>query len=239
MNNVCTVPENLLDLPCFVISLDRRADRREEALRRVSEAGFETVTTFPAIDGRNFAQLRQAWRQFPPELFDKALPTFKTKRGTQGCYLSHVILWKKISHEEIPAAIIFEDDVVFHENWHELYPTYWAQTPKNFDIVYMGADVLDFKSKPGVICCPVLCNHATILSCGGATKLYDYITSQRPAPLDFVIYALQKRLVASDNSETLRWYNWVAQTDMDLPEINTNRHVGLVYQDRKFKSDNY
>lgn len=238
MTLACALPATLLDLPCYVINLERNTRRLEDTLCRLCEVGFTNVTRFPGIDGRNSMQLRKAWQQFSPEFFASATPAFKHSRGNQGCYLSHITLWKKISDEGIPAAIIFEDDVLFHEKWIELYTHYWRQTPKDFDTVYMGSDIVNAKPYADVICCPVVCNHATIISCTGATKLYDYATNQRPAPLDFVVYAWQKRLIAGGNKDILRWYVWSERTNMPLPGIN-NSHVGLVYQDRTFVSENY
>jgi GR25 family glycosyltransferase involved in LPS biosynthesis len=74
---------------------------------------------FDAVDGHSL----------PIEEFVKEGIEMKC-RGSCGCALSHKRLWKKIVDEDIDRAIVFEDDVIFHEKFRKLMPFFWKQTPR-------------------------------------------------------------------------------------------------------------
>lgn len=230
---------NLLDLPCYIINLTRNTARWNSAYSRATAAGFKNIVRFPAIDGRTRYRLRLSleWKKFPPKFLHNAPRYFKLGRGMQGCYLSHMSVWRHISDQGIPAAIVFEDDIIFHENWQELWPQYWEQTPKNLDVLYMGSDI-EFEPSSKVERQAVWCNHAILFTCAGATKMYDYVKSQPPDSIDFVTLRWQRELLKRGLHDVLNWYVWTARTSLPLVGVDKLRHVGLVFQDRSFPSEN-
>ena len=91
----------------FVISLARAKDRRAAMIERLNGLGapYEIVD---AVDGEAAA----------PALYESRLrrDIFRRKYGRNmtlgeiGCYLSHYNLWRRVANENIPCALILEDD---------------------------------------------------------------------------------------------------------------------------------
>jgi hypothetical protein len=235
-NNYVTVG-NFLSLPCYIINLARNKTRWAVAYSRAVSAGFTDIIRFDAVDGWDASVRYATWRSsFPENFLAKSAAAFRGAPGVQGCYLSHMALWKEISDKEIPAAIVLEDDIFFHEDWHALWPIYWQQTPKNFDAVYMGSYV-SFAPGPAVDVQPVFCNHAVVLTCRGATKLRDYTLSQPGRAIDCVSHFWQSSILRAGQQDVFNWYVWSARTKTRLVDATQANHIGLVFQDRLFPSD--
>lgn len=97
--------------PMFVLNLDRSVKRWETAKAVMDGAGLE-VQRFPAVDGRLLSKeelLRESTK----------IATFFQPRGVIGCYLSHKKFWKMIVDNDLPAAIVFEDDVELVDGFKE------------------------------------------------------------------------------------------------------------------------
>lgn len=102
-------------LPCYLINLPRSADRRQRMEEQLARLGL-SYTLFPAVDGR------ARWEELLPTLdaaaFDRntgrpALP------GEVGVYHSHLGVWRRFFETGAPEALVLEDDVVFHDDFHE------------------------------------------------------------------------------------------------------------------------
>lgn len=57
-----------------------------------------------------------------------------------GCFLSHYKTWKMLSESENDNAIIFEDDVIFKEDFVKDFNN--IETPNDFDILLVGGTIL-------------------------------------------------------------------------------------------------
>lgn len=55
-----------------------------------------------------------------------------------GLSLAHLFVWQDILLRQLEAAWVFEDDVVFHTRFKELFPLYWRQVPINYEAVWIG-----------------------------------------------------------------------------------------------------
>ena len=95
-------------IPSFVINLDDRVHRWER---------FEQLkigaTRIPAVDTREDPSV--ALKKFgltlaPPDKLSKLY--FKHSKGAVGCYLSHYIFWKQVVENDLPTAVVFEDDAL-------------------------------------------------------------------------------------------------------------------------------
>jgi len=53
--------------------------------------------------------------------------------------IKHYEVLKKIANSSDPYAIILEDDVIFDLNFLELFKKYLKETPKDFDVIFMGS----------------------------------------------------------------------------------------------------
>ncbi|MDF7676943.1 glycosyltransferase family 25 protein [Neisseriaceae bacterium ESL0693] len=94
-------------LKTFLINLDRRIDRFEFVKQQLDklDIGFERIS---AIDGQ-FCSAEQI------QIFNQNKFLLQCKRqvvrGEMGCALSHRSVWQRIVDEQIPYALILEDDI--------------------------------------------------------------------------------------------------------------------------------
>ena len=61
--------------------------------------------------------------------------------GMIGCWLSHLKVWKKVVDENLPYAIVLEDDTIFPENYSNKINGLLPLIPENADIVLLGCSV--------------------------------------------------------------------------------------------------
>ncbi|MGI9252894.1 MAG: glycosyltransferase family 25 protein, partial [Thermomicrobiales bacterium] len=129
----------VLDAPAFVINLDRSAERLRPVTDRIAVAGFTDIRRVRAVDGTDSEALAAAWAALgnPPLAYGDH--SFRHRTGHQGCFLSHVQLWQRMIEEGIESATIFEDDVMFHDDWTEMAENRWAATPAGTHVVWFGA----------------------------------------------------------------------------------------------------
>ena len=83
----------------FVINLERSVDRRMDMDRQLRHLGTD-YEIWSAVDGRAMDE----------PVYMQCGGAHGLFRGEVGCYLSHLSLWKKIRDEQIPLALILEDD---------------------------------------------------------------------------------------------------------------------------------
>ena len=94
----------------FVINLKRSTERAKHMQKQLSTLGID-FTLFPATDGKVMAQeiaTDQSWMQ----------ATFKRDftPGEVGCADSHLRIYEQMVQENIPLALILEDDVKVHKD---------------------------------------------------------------------------------------------------------------------------
>jgi GR25 family glycosyltransferase involved in LPS biosynthesis len=87
-------------IPVFVISLREAHERRKRISRQFSSLGLD-CTIVDAVDGR--AMTEEERRAI-------SAPGYGGKPGEIGCYLSHIAVYERICAENIPLALILEDD---------------------------------------------------------------------------------------------------------------------------------
>jgi glycosyl transferase family 25 len=100
-------------LGVWLINLDRSAVRRAAMEQRLDALGLG-YTRFAAIDGR------AEWDRLVGGV---DLPAFRRNVGREvlpgeiGCYASHLGVWQALLDSPCEAALILEDDVVFHDDF--------------------------------------------------------------------------------------------------------------------------
>ena len=96
-------------MKAFLINLDRHPDRLARAQARLAAAGVETVRV-PAVDG---SSLSPAIRHTAVARFHALLARGRLYTpGQIGCTLSHHAVYRRMVDEDIPSALVFEDDVL-------------------------------------------------------------------------------------------------------------------------------
>ena len=98
-----------------------------------------------------------------------------------GLPLAHLQAWDDIVARNLPAAWIFEDDVLFHDDFDDLFPVYWGAVPADYEVVYVGHNPT---APEHLVACqegrntnrlfhehPVYTTHAMVVSQAGAQRL--------------------------------------------------------------------
>jgi len=98
--------------PLFVINLERSSDRRASIAAQLDELGID-FEIFPATDGARLSPSELAQYDEQYVIGQIARPMSPSEVG---CYLSHVRIWKKMVEEDIPWAVVLEDDVDIHDD---------------------------------------------------------------------------------------------------------------------------
>ena len=100
-------------MPVFVISLPEATDRRACITKIFDDLGLD-FEFIDAVDGRKFDVLNHPLYDAPKRLayFGKHLTG-----GDLGCILSHKKIYQHIVNENIPKALIFEDDVILRDGF--------------------------------------------------------------------------------------------------------------------------
>ena len=118
----------------FVISLERAPERRAAISASLQQYGVD-FELFPAVWGADID--RSA-----PEIFDgdsfvihnnclsKTTIKGKLTDGELGCALSHLRLYQKIVQDNLPGAIVLEDDFEAYNDFTAVFEAILAQVPK-------------------------------------------------------------------------------------------------------------
>lgn len=226
--------QQMLDTPVFLVNMDKCKDRLELSLKRIADAGFTRVQRWKAVDARE-DNLTEAWQRHNSPKFNPTDTEFVSYPGKQGCMLSHLDIWKHMIDQQIPIAIVFEDDVEFHQAWASLAPAYWEVTPKHFDILYFGSQ-MEMHTQANICRVPVFCTHAYMITLEGAQKLYSILMSdpRGVSTIDCMLIDHMNRAMMGFPT-TFEWYVWNARMFADprasLSKDWAKRNHGLVFQD--------
>lgn len=113
-------------LPIFVINLPE-AVKRKEFMRKQLETNNLKYEIF---NGLKFDEI-------PKEVISKLNANNMKYMGDIGCTISHYLLLKKIVHENIPMAMVFEDDALISKDLTTIIKNY-HQLPQCWDILRFG-----------------------------------------------------------------------------------------------------
>ena len=220
--------EDVLCAPTIIVHMDSHLERRDPCRMRVENAGYTDVRWFPAVNGND----SNAWACHDIR-FD---PSWMVPHAA-GCMLSHLGIWRHIITNEIPYATVFEDDSIFHKQWHMLAPQYYNATPKDADIIFMGHHCGNVYPDIHVVRVPVYCTNAYVVSLEGAQKLYHMIT-QYPYndnhAIDMMLFRLKTEQLngnISNGMPKLEWYVWNSEMYPDKDAQNLI-HPDLVHKDK-------
>ena len=109
----------------FVISLDRCSDRRKLIFENLKKVGFvDNVEWFKAIDGKNddLSQYdidRSKFKRYWHNKISCCSSNLYFSDSEYACTLSHLHIYKKIVDENIPMALVLEDDVILNAKYQD------------------------------------------------------------------------------------------------------------------------
>lgn len=186
--STATDEELLRSLKILIINLDRAKDRWERICETLTAEGVQ-FERLEAVDGALEEQLCRENNYFP-------VPVSKWFRpltlGEIGCSLSHRKAWDKIIAEQLPYALILEDDFILEPNWKQGLLAILRGKPE-FDVIKLSRAKRSNITKSIELGEGFTLGHsfpvpiesiATLVSFSGAVKLRKGI-SKVLRPLDF------------------------------------------------------
>jgi GR25 family glycosyltransferase involved in LPS biosynthesis len=111
-----TYKELISLIPAYCINLNRRSDRWEKAKEQFYNIDYP-VTRWEAT------------------YFDKSPNNLSA--GQAGCLESHRQVWKDIIKTKTEIAAVFEDDIVFSRDFHEVFQLAFNELPGDWDIFHL------------------------------------------------------------------------------------------------------
>jgi GR25 family glycosyltransferase involved in LPS biosynthesis len=105
------------------INLDRRPERWQQMRHKFQQHGIQSVRRFRALDGETSA-IPAHWDSTP---------------GAYGCLLSHLEVVREARRLSLPSILVFEDDVVFDDQFEQKFRDYVHQLPADWDMLFFGA----------------------------------------------------------------------------------------------------
>lgn len=249
---------DLLNLHTFVIHVPELAPERGKLLNNnLLNAGYTNINIFRGVNGNKPDEVNEALNIFNNPKFDMSC-----SKGNIGCNLSMLKVFKHIVDNKISIASIFEDDIVFHTEWTKLAPKFYENTPKNFDILYMGNQIEEcctINNIPRINKKSCFCMHAIVVTLQGAKKLLNLILNWNYKSnnaykcmgrlatgitnCDIIIKNTQQLIIEKKiNPNTLIWYCWNGTRNtceynkLPLTSGMSCRNTGLVFQNDNFIS---
>lgn len=138
MSNTSKIIRKREENNIYVINLDRD----EKRLKLFMKNNNITFNRFKAINGNelNIEELKERGiLKLDDKSFKFSKHRFKdTYKGSLGCALSHINLWKSLKYGLNDYYIIFEDDCVLKSNFNENVLFYLNSLPENWDILFLG-----------------------------------------------------------------------------------------------------
>lgn len=101
------------DLLIVLISLERATKRRAEMEARLEALGLSYIW-FKGIDGR--ARFEEFADQYDAAAYRRNMGQTLLP-GKVGCFQSHIAVWRMLLERNKKAALILEDDIVFHDDF--------------------------------------------------------------------------------------------------------------------------
>jgi len=245
--------DKLLKSPVFVIHLQRNENREPLFKKYITDAGYENINIFEAVDGKDYHSVHETLKMFESPTIHPSM-----RKGEIGCMLSHFKVLKHIIDHGIEIATVFEDDVCFHPEWEKIRDMYYRLTPDNYDMIFLGNQLesCTHHSKTELIVNEyTYCTHAYSITLEGARKLlecllrWDYSHSiecynrdqHGLIAIDIMIRDIQIRSLQGNLNAPFRWYCWNGTKypcDYNRLPITrrTCKNTGLVFQNMELTS---
>jgi GR25 family glycosyltransferase involved in LPS biosynthesis len=113
---------NELTKSIYVINLEDRNDRKDHITKELNKIDCKEYKIIDAVDGSKIKNLS------------------KIKNGAYGLLMTYIKIYEDWSINKTENILIVEDDCVFTENFNDSLQNYINQVPKNWDILYFGAN---------------------------------------------------------------------------------------------------
>lgn len=199
-----------------VIALSRAWDRRKRITKTLTSNGV-IFELFDAVDGLNmfddtvvrlYAGLKRQQRLRPTMHFEKekmvtlfddfkasklrsrTLQSSLHERLRFGCYMSHVSLWIEVMRDNLPFAIVLEDDVDVAMNFQTRVIEQLISLPENWGLLYLNGCFRKLGPvwSPGLrVSRGGLCTHGYVISRAGMAVFLRRAVLNNDSPIDHVM----------------------------------------------------
>lgn len=133
--------EDAKNSPIKIVNLERRPDRKEETIKKLTAAGISSYEFIKAVDGKKLEPTK-----YLEELFRNN--DFGNLCGVIGCALSHYNLWKRLIEDETHSYyLIMEDDFELCDNFKEKMDSLETHF-KEKDVLFLGYHMFEIKRIP-------------------------------------------------------------------------------------------
>lgn len=218
-----------------VVSLETDVERWETTRGRLTDAGFVTPSRFLGV-------------QFTPQKKHPFKFALHMAPAEIGCALSHLKIWKALIDGNInhgsSFVMVFEDDVLLHEEFQELFPRYVRAIPNDADIIFVGwqraglpagEDTLSIDPVPSVteglvVRRHCVTTHAYIILKSGAAKMLSHLGKDIHDTIDMSIAKLA--LHGKVNSYAFNGRHF--PTRIHPSRIRRGKDQGIAFQDNSF-----
>ena len=231
----------------LVINLERKPRRFFYTNERLQKNNFHNIYQLLGFDGQD-----------EQHDFD-SMQIFHGSRGHRAASASHIQAWEhayKKFQENTSLHIfsIFEDDVLFHEDFHLKLPKYIEQIPSDADIIYMGwmrgalwATEYDEKTQ----------NNIKVQYADADTSIEEgYVIKRHPACLHAYIVTrlgilkMLNNILPLNDAIDLKIASWIFNGKLkgyafngkmlrptNITNIGEDRDRGIIYQDESMGTD--
>jgi len=126
-------------LRAFYLNLDQEIVRRQSIEGQFLAIGLKAAR-IAAVDGS---------KPLPSALSAYFSPQHVMDAGALGCYASHIKTWQEILRQDLPYALVLEDDAILAGDLPQAVAGLMTALPKGWDMVHLGAE-------PDRACCDVV-----------------------------------------------------------------------------------
>src|SRR5262245_29183924 len=117
-------------LRAFYLNLDREIVRRQAIEEQLRTIGLQAAR-IAAVDGS---------KPLPPTLSAYFSPNHQMDKGALGCYASHIKAWRHMLGENLPYALVLEDDAILAWDLPQFLADTLRALPRGWDIVHLGTE---------------------------------------------------------------------------------------------------
>ena len=190
----------------FVLNLEHNTERKKYMQNLLKGIPID-YEFFPAVYGRNIENIS--------EVYDSELAQKKSKRqlnaGEIGCALSHKAIYKKMIDENIPQALILEDDISLSSDFYSVYKAL-SEIKIGNKIVLLGT--MSTKKKWKIWKNQLTADHSMYLVLNNYGGTYGYVIGLDAAKK--IYYHNEKIFIVADD---WKYYRRLSQIWLVSPSI--------------------
>ncbi len=126
-----------MNIPTFVISLNRSKDRREHIINEMAKHGV-AFNFFDAFDGKKIeVSSTHPYLYDHDQEFWNNNPQFFVGQGVNALSLSHQALIKMMRTLQLPEILVFEDDAILVDGFKDKLDKLHAALPANYNFCFL------------------------------------------------------------------------------------------------------